>query len=80
MGDDTSTDAPSLILIRYPNLSGALVLVTATPGTRNRMNHGWSCGGCLASDTNYSLPELREAANSHAASCRALPQPTPATV
>ncbi|TDU05402.1 hypothetical protein EDD99_3913 [Streptomyces sp. 846.5] len=66
-------DAPSLVLVRYLNLGGALVLITATEtGPRSLM--AWSCTGChTQSDRHYSLENHHKAANSHAATCRALP-------
>ena len=66
-------DAPTLVMIRYRNLNGALVFVTATE-TGLRAVMAWWCAGCLArSNRPYSLDIQREAANKHAATCRALP-------
>jgi hypothetical protein len=66
-------DAPTLVLIRYLNLNGALVLVTATE-TGLRAVMAWRCAGCLARSTRRApLDVQREAANRHAATCRALP-------
>ena len=66
-------DAPSLVLVRYLNLGGALVVITATEtGTRSLVT--WSCTGCRAqSHQGSNLDARREAANNHAATCRALP-------
>jgi hypothetical protein len=66
-------DAPTLVMIRYRNLNGALVLVIATEtGLRAVMT--WRCAGCLARSTrNATLDTQREAANRHASTCRALP-------
>jgi hypothetical protein len=66
-------DAPSLVMVRYLNLGGALVVITATEtGPRSLVT--WSCTGCLAqSHQGFNLDARREAANTHAATCRALP-------
>ena len=77
MPDDTSAEAPSLILIRYPNLFGAMVSVSATEH-RTHARMSWSCHGCLDGDSVLNLSTARDRANTHAATCRALPQ-TPAT-
>jgi len=77
VGDTTSTDNRALVLIRYPNLSGALVIVTATEhGSHSTMR--WSCSGCLDGNTGHAARSLGEAANAHSAVCRALPR-TPET-
>jgi hypothetical protein len=66
-------DAPSLVLVRYLNLGGALVVITATEtGTRSLVT--WSCTGCQAQSPQGSKQDARrKAANNHAATCRALP-------
>lgn len=87
--DPDATEAPPLraVLIRYPNLSGALVTVRVADhprGTANispspTLNRYAECSGC--GDTRASvergvrLDEARTWANKHAAECRALPQP-----
>ena len=79
MSDTTSTDAPSLVLIRYANLTGAEVIVTANQyGTHTEM--GWFCTGCMTSIRgHHHMPSIREAANEHATTCRALPPTAAAT-
>lgn len=75
MPDDTTATVRTVVLIRYLNQSGALITVTAAEyGTHSLME--WSCSGCLDGTTgHHRLPTVREAANGHAATCRALPQP-----
>jgi hypothetical protein len=68
-------DAPSLVLIRFPNLNGALVLVTGTE-LGHRTAYRWNCAGCFDEPfVELTLHQAREKANAHSATCRALPQP-----
>ena len=71
MDDDISTE-PAMVLIRYANLFGALVVVLATehPGYRELR---WSCAGCMDGRLATDLSKARQAANGHATNCRALP-------
>lgn len=73
------------VVIRYPNQSGALVTVTERaprPGRDPDVTSRYSaeCAGCLDGidslfTTRRDLTEARAWANTHAATCRALPQP-----
>ncbi len=77
------TTLPAAI-IRYANLSGALVTVTeheaANPHYPNE-RYSAECGGCLDSKAGDYMPQpvrLKDArtwASAHAGECRALPQP-----
>ena len=76
MSDDTSTN-PSTVLIRYPNLSGALVFVMeAGAGSPDALT--WFCQGCMDRAYVLNLGMGRDHANTHAATCRALPPTTAA--
>lgn len=67
-------NAPSLTMVRFPNLSGALVLVTAKELGRSTA-YSWRCTGCLKDAHGAGLGTSRDEANEHSAKCRALPQP-----
>ena len=79
---DPQADVPQVI-IRYPNQSGALVLVGEHPAVN--LGYGTpcpiynaTCAGCRDEYRNYpdtDLQPVRGWANQHAATCRALPQP-----
>ncbi|WP_042383081.1 hypothetical protein [Streptacidiphilus melanogenes] len=69
-------NAPSLTLIRFQNLMGALVVVIATELGRST-DYRWHCQGCHLTGDGHNLAVNRDGANEHAAACRALPQPTP---
>ncbi|WP_037601818.1 hypothetical protein [Streptacidiphilus rugosus] len=71
-------NAPSLTLIRFANLLGALVIVIATE-EGHRTSYRWHCTGCLTERLGRELRVNREEANTHAGTCRALPQPEPTT-
>jgi hypothetical protein len=73
MCDDSSTE-PAMAPIRYANLFGALVTVR-DPGAAEPLMLVWSCGGCRDGGQAHNLHTARNHANSHAATCRALPQP-----
>jgi hypothetical protein len=73
------------VIIRYPNQSGALVLVNAHPAADNAdpdhpaRLYDAGCSGCLDEYRDYPssiLPPVRTWANEHATACRALPQTT----
>jgi hypothetical protein len=72
---DASTD---WLPIRYLTLGGAHVHVTASP-TREH-DYAWRCHGCgKGLDATFSIIDnARTTANTHAATCRALPRPGPA--
>ncbi len=72
------------VLIRYANLSGALVTVTehaATNPQHPNERYSAECTGCLDSKGGDYMPQaarLKDArtwASAHANECRALPQP-----
>lgn len=72
--------ATSRIVVRYLNLSGALVTI-AEHDTTSPRGFNARCTACLdampepLSLTLGTLKNCREWAGSHAAACRALPQP-----
>jgi hypothetical protein len=74
-------------VIRFPNLSGAIVTVGSLREgsvTRDeRLIYGARCAGCLdAYDHGHYLPAINDPrawAAKHSAACRALPQPETAT-
>ena len=71
MSDDTST-IPTTVLIRYANLFGALVTVMDVhPGGPYELV--WTCHGCVDGGRAPDLRTARDRANTHAATCRALP-------
>lgn len=77
----TTPTEPGTVVVRYLNLSGALVTVShrRPQGTRT-VGFGAECTACL-DDTDSTvaliatLKDARTWANKHAAECRALPQP-----
>ena len=77
MSEDTSI-TPGTVLIRYANLFGALVIVMDTKAC-DSWPLTWFCQGCMARNEGLNLSIVRERANGHAATCRALPPTTPAT-
>ncbi|GHJ19166.1 hypothetical protein [Streptomyces albus] len=70
----TEPDRPSDLLIRYVTIGGSYVDVTGPGGTSPA--HRWNCQGCGdSSDAPREdfLFRIRPDANSHAATCRAIP-------
>ncbi|WP_030554194.1 hypothetical protein [Streptomyces exfoliatus] len=70
----TEPDRPKNLLIRFTTVGGSYVDVTG-PGQHSEKNR-WVCHGC---GDSCELPEgdflfrIRPDANSHAATCRAIP-------
>ena len=72
-------------IVRFPNLSGALVEVTSLREDRligeTRLVFGARCAGCLETYENghytANIHHPRTWAAKHSATCRALPQPEP---
>lgn len=64
----------STVVMRFATLGGAAVVVS---DETSRGGHWWTCEGCL--DSRYpALPSdrgtIRDDANQHASTCRAMPQ------
>jgi hypothetical protein len=77
----SATSKPKII-VRYPNLSGAIVrIVSETAGSpRLLMLFGAECTACLDFHRPWMrtrLTPVRRWATEHAATCRALAQPEP---
>lgn len=69
------TTTEPTVIIRYPNLSGAIVHVIK----RAETSYDAVCTACLDEDiNNYGIPAARKWAAAHSATCRALAQPVPA--
>ncbi|MFZ4302780.1 hypothetical protein ACOZE3_33345 [Streptomyces cinereoruber] len=70
----TQPERPRDLQIRYLTVGGSYVDVT--PAANKRLGSRWHCHGCKAvsefPDTDY-LSRIREKANDHAGSCRAIP-------
>lgn len=60
-----------LVLIRYVSIGAAYVDIIG-PGDDSTHNR-WYCGGCRTTSAHAPLSVLREGANAHAATCRAIP-------
>ncbi|MBV7674317.1 hypothetical protein STHAL_33260 [Streptomyces halstedii] len=70
----TEPERPRNLQIRYINLAGAAVDVTG--GGEHAQDNRWTCRGCKdSSDCPKAdwLWRIREAASTHAATCRAIP-------
>jgi hypothetical protein len=67
-------NAQPLVMIRFQNLMGALVMVYATD-LGHRTDYRWRCWGCFLTGDGHNLAVNRDRANEHATACRALPQP-----
>ncbi|MGA5873913.1 hypothetical protein [Streptomyces cinereoruber] len=70
----TQPERPRDLQIRYLTVGGSYVDVT--PAANKHLGSRWHCHGCKAvsefPDTDY-LSRIREKANDHAGSCRAIP-------
>jgi hypothetical protein len=79
--NSTDPTKPGTVVIRYANLSGALVTVShRAPREGRSVAYGAECTACLddsGASINDSLTAARTWANKHATGCRALPQPEP---
>ncbi|AXU16802.1 hypothetical protein [Streptomyces clavuligerus] len=70
----TEPERPKDLQIRYINLAGAYVDVTG--GGEHVQDNRWTCRGCKdSSDSRETdwLRRVREAAGTHASTCRAIP-------
>jgi hypothetical protein len=71
----------STVIIRYPNLSGAIVEVRKSIGTlflASSTVYTAHCSGCLDEKSAETvLTMTRKWAQTHSETCRALPQPEP---
>jgi hypothetical protein len=68
------------VIIRYPNLSGAIVHVTRRieASYEIRTCYDAVCTACLDEDLScFGMSAARKWAAGHSATCRALPQPEP---
>ncbi|MFI9311360.1 hypothetical protein [Streptomyces triculaminicus] len=84
LGPETWTPEGTTVAQRYRALEGATVLVYTTDADRAIRHYAAACLGCTyRADQNtagnpMSEAEAAQAANSHAAACRAMPRGVPA--
>ncbi|MEY9876025.1 hypothetical protein ABH931_005532 [Streptacidiphilus sp. MAP12-33] len=68
-GKNNSKSEP---VMRFQGLMGAIVTVGVTDTGEYGVWY-WHCNGCIDSHDDTNMDRLRDSANEHAATCRALP-------